>query len=112
MAWGKIAKANISLEGGSLQTTASEIGVRSSCSSCGSPLLMHYMCMPAFTYIAMGTIDEQSVIGSLPEPYEHIFLQSKASWWKIPEGDALPKYQKFPEEVHRLLDEWIAEQSA
>ena len=111
MAWGKIDRADITLEGGSLQTTASEIAVRSSCSSCGSPLLMHYKCKPGVTYIAMGTVDEQSVVGSLPEPYEHIFLQSKASWWKISEGDNLPKYQKFPESFGRFLDEWIAEQA-
>ena len=102
-------RANIVLQGSSLRDTTSEIAIRHSCSSCGSPILMEYKCKPDVTWIAMGTVDEQSVVGLLPEPCEHIFLKSKASWWKIPGDDKLPKYQKFPGSLQSSWNQWIAE---
>ena len=94
--WGKLLKAAISWQGNSIRYSESELAVRSFCALCGSSLEMTYKDSPDTTYIAMGTIDEEMVIGSLPKPHQHIFLKSKASWLEISEDDGSAKHRAFP----------------
>ena len=111
MVFGRFYKADLSWKGNSFKTSSSEAAIRTHCSSCGSPLSMEYKSRPDITSIAMGTVDDKSVVGSLPKPSEHIFLESKASWWDISDDDKLPKHQKFSEDSQRFLDGWLGEQS-
>lgn len=46
--------------------------------------------------MAMGTVDQESVVGRLPRPYAHIFLRSKAVWWEVGEGDGIERWEGFP----------------
>ena len=60
----------------------------------------------------MGTVDEDSIVGSLPKLSEHIFLQSKASWWQLSEDDGLQRYKDFPEGFQEVLDRWLEKESS
>lgn len=62
------------------KTKYSEIAERTHCSACGTPISMLYMCQSDVIGITAGSIDEESVRGSLPKISEHIFVSEKASW--------------------------------
>ena len=69
---------------------SSEEVTRSFCSECGSSLLFHHAAAPQFSFIAVGTLDDDP--GSRPEA--HIFVGSKASWYEI--SDGLPQHDGYP----------------
>ena len=68
---------------------------------------MKYHCRPDGTSVAMGIVDDASVIGKLPLPKEHIFLQEKAAWWELPRDDGIARYAAFNETWKGRLEEWI-----
>ena len=61
--------------------------------------------MPKTFGIAVGTIDEESVVGELAGPSNHIFVAEKAAWYRIPD-DGLRRYNGFPEEMQKTIDAW------
>ena len=52
----------------------SSIAVRGFCQNCCSPLFMKYHCRPDLTRVALGTVDESSVVGGLKRVEEHVFF--------------------------------------
>ena len=70
---------------------------------------MQYKFEPHKISIAMGTVDEESIVGSLPMISEHIFLQDKAKWWKLADEDGTQRYKTFPKEFQKSLDQWKAQ---
>lgn len=91
-----------------IKTTASDIAVRGSCRSCGTPLFMKYHCRPDGTSVTVGTIDDQSIVGTLPKLKEHIFLAEKAPWWDIAEDVSVARHAGFNEPFQLRLKEWNA----
>lgn len=69
---------------------------------------MMYHCRPDGTSVAMGTVDEASVVGKIPAPTEHIFLGEKAGWWNVASGDGLARYAANSPSFQARMDEWIA----
>lgn len=58
---------------------------------------MKYHCRPDGTSVVMGIIDDESIVGKLPRPKEHIFLKEKARWWDVADEDGLARHFAFPE---------------
>lgn len=98
----KITPSPISEQGVSM-------AVRGSCGDCGSPLSMKYHCYPDDTYVAMGTVDESKVVGSIVKPTEHMFLREKARWWELANDDGLAKHEGFDQPFQDRLRAWYAE---
>ncbi|KAL2073356.1 hypothetical protein VTL71DRAFT_10680 [Oculimacula yallundae] len=90
------------------RTTYSELGERTHCSSCGTPISMQYKCDPDSISITAGSIDEESLKGPLPKVSQELFLSEKASWFDVPgdEKGQCPKYEKFSVNFQRQLDAW------
>jgi len=57
----------------------------------------------------MGTADDETVVGTIVRPKEHIFLREKAGWWEISENDGLERHEAFDEPFQRRLAEWEAQ---
>ncbi len=57
----------------------------------------------------MGIVDEASVVGQLPKPKEHIFLQEKAKWFRVCEDDGLARHNGFNEPFQNRFKEWVLE---
>ena len=106
--WAAFPKSALTWHGDMTQQKRSSIATRTFCNSCGTPFGMVYDCHPNTVSIALGTVDAGSIVGSLPKPGEHIFLQSKASWLSLPADDTLAKYDRFPPNFQDDLDRWRA----
>lgn len=52
---------------GTVKLNKSEVAIRSHCAECGSPVSMQYMCEPDEIHLTAGTIDLESVRGTLPK---------------------------------------------
>jgi hypothetical protein len=58
----------------------------------------------------MGTVDNESLVGEVGKPDEHIFLKEKAAWWIVPD-DGIVRHEAFDETFQRRLEGWVAEGS-
>jgi len=67
---------------------------------------MQYKCSPDRISITAGTIDEESVTGTLPKIDHHVFVGAGkgAGWYDIP--DHLPRYSEFSTGFQKRIDEW------
>ncbi|KAJ5317820.1 hypothetical protein PENANT_c004G07026 [Penicillium antarcticum] len=65
---------------------ATETATRSFCPRCGSILTMKLDRDLTSIDVAAGTLDDGKTL--IPLPGHHIFLQEKASWYKVPEDGA------------------------
>jgi hypothetical protein len=76
---------------------SSEYVTKYFCKTCGSPLISTYDNKPDILGIPLGGIEG---IGEVA-PEAHIFVESKATWYKI--TDSIPQYESWPgsEEVVR-----------
>ena len=73
---------------------------------------MKYHCRPDVTHVAMGTVDDGSVVGEIVKPCEHIFLKEKAVWWKFSDDDdGIARHDGFDETFQRRFEEWEAKGS-
>ncbi|KAH7356841.1 Mss4-like protein [Rhexocercosporidium sp. MPI-PUGE-AT-0058] len=90
------------------QTSYSQLGDRTHCSTCGTPISMQYKCQPEYISITAGSIDEESLKAPLPKVSQHIFLSEKASWVEIPgdEKEKCQKYEKFSANFQKKVDGW------
>jgi len=70
---------------------------------------MRYHCRPDGTSVVIGLVDEASVVGQLPKPKEHIFLQEKAKWFSVYEDDGLARHNGFNEPFQNRFKEWVLE---
>ena len=59
------------------------------CSRCGSNLTFSFEPLPAFLWVAIGTLDDDPGL----RPDAHIFVQSKAAWFDI--TDDLPRHDEY-----------------
>lgn len=60
------------------------------CSRCGSQLFIRRVNKPEFMVITLASLE-----GELnAQPARHVFVESKASWYKI--TDALPQFKVYP----------------
>ena len=66
---------------------------RSFCGKCGSPMTMRYRKESETIGIPAGTLDDQG-IQDFDVPTDNIWLQEKASWYKLPD-DGFARYQKM-----------------
>jgi len=82
------------------KTQYSSVAERAHCADCGSPVYMRKFSEPNEISIPAGTIDESRVTGVVPKPDHHIFVDSKAGWYEMPQ-DNLPRYGKFRENDQR-----------
>ncbi|KAH8687826.1 Mss4-like protein [Tricladium varicosporioides] len=85
----------------------SQIAERCHCAECGSLISMQFKCEQEFISISVGTFNEDSIKGKLPEVTAHIFVESmgRASGYKLPD-DNVPKYAKFTTSFQKRLDNW------
>jgi len=65
---------------------------------------MAYTCSPETIQISAGSIDENSVRGTLPRVSQHIFMEKKLGWYDLPDDD-VPKFSKFSPGFQRKVDE-------
>ena len=72
---------------------------------------MKYHCRPDGTSVAIGTVDDGTVVGSMVKPIEHIFLKEKAAWWSVSGDDGMARHEGFDEPFQRRLKEWAAKGS-
>lgn len=86
---------------------SSKFAERGLCSLCGTSLFMRYYMRPETTGIVYGSIDECKV--PLDPPVEHIFLNEKPSWFKVPD-DGAPRYDRFDPTFSERLRRWKATQ--
>lgn len=92
--------------GASLQTLyVSDIAERGYCSACGTPVTMTYSCEPDRIGIAAGTIDEDTIKGSMVSATAHIFVSQKACWYTIGE-DGLRRWDRFSVEFQQKINDW------
>lgn len=63
----------------------SEVAVRGFCTNCGTPLYIKYHAEPDQTNIAMGTVDEDSIVGDIRKQDAHLYVLDNASWYEIDE---------------------------
>ena len=91
-----------------IKTTASEMAVRGSCRSCDTLLYMKYHCRPDGTSVTIGTIDDDSIQGTLPKLKEHIFLAEKRPWWELSDSPSVARHDGFNEPFQLRLKEWDA----
>lgn len=56
----------------------------------------------------MGIIDEASVVGSMPQPKEHIFLREKAKLFSVDRDDGLARHDGFNEPFQNRFSEWVS----
>jgi len=89
------------------KTHYSDIAERTHCPECGSHISMQYNFQPDRIYMTVGSIDEESMEGSLPKIKSHIFVEerSKAGWFDLPE-DRVPRISRFSEEFQKKIDAW------
>lgn len=69
---------------------------------------MKYHCRPDGTSVTMGIMDEETMLGDLCRPKEHIFWSEKMKWWEVGEGDGLEKHEGFNEPFQKRLADWEA----
>ncbi len=53
----------------------------------------------------MGIMDEETMLGDLVQPKEHIFWGEKMKWWDVEEGDGLERHEGFNESFQKRLAE-------
>jgi len=91
-AYVKVADADLTLSGGAdrLETysVTDKLGTRF-CRVCGSTVFARHADYPGFTYISLGTIDDEAGI----RPMYHEFVGSKAAWFDI--RDSLPQFREW-----------------
>ena len=83
----------------------SAIASRGHCKRCGTPLWMRYHCRPDATYLPLGLVDEDSIVGEMPRPTAHIFVAEKVSWLPLPE-DGSKRSDRFNRSFVDLLEQW------
>lgn len=67
---------------------------------------MQYHCEPETIGITIGTIDEESVKGSLPKVRSHIFVEGdKVGSYELP-GDGVTRYKRFPGGFEKRIEGW------
>lgn len=68
---------------------------------------MQFKCEQEFISISVGTFNEDSIKGKLPDVTSHIFVESmgRTSGYKLPD-DNVPKYAKFTTSFQKRLDNW------
>ena len=66
---------------------------------------MQYKFQPERIGFTAGTFNGESVRGELPKVSEHIFLREKAAWFEVPD-DGIPRFDGFPEEFLKKLEDW------
>lgn len=59
-----------------MKLNESDVAIRSHCAECGSPVSTQYMCEPDKIHLTAGTIDEESVRGTLPKVKQVWFLST------------------------------------
>ena len=67
---------------------------------------MRYHCQPDDTDVAMGSVNEESVVGDMVKPQSQIFLKEKAKWWNIRDCDGRDIYEGFDEPFAERLKKW------
>ncbi|CAK3809886.1 hypothetical protein CB0940_02810 [Lecanosticta acicola] len=102
--------------GGIMYLRFSQIGERSFCVSCYSPLAMRYKHRPDVVDLTLSSIDEDSIVGedgkrSLRVSF-HIFTSQKVSWIDI-EKDGVPegrRHERFSKTFEEKLSAWESKQ--
>lgn len=68
---------------------------------------MKYHCRPDGTSVVMGIVDEANLVGKVPTPKEHIFLEEKAGWWNVSSEDGIAQHASFNVPFQFRLEEWV-----
>lgn len=103
----------------------SEVAERKVCAGCGAAVTMRYFCDDS-TGVAVETVDQGSLEGymagmgekgeekgkgeeKMMKVKEHIFVEQKPDWYRIPKDDGARQWDRFSAEFEDVIDRWKKE---
>ncbi|KAL9586384.1 MAG: hypothetical protein Q9212_000956, partial [Teloschistes hypoglaucus] len=108
---------------GKLRILRSEVAERKVCAGCEAAVTMRYLC-DGSTGVAVDTVDRESLKGYVAEMggkgegqgkgemmkvKEHIFVEQKPDWYRIPEDDGARQWDRFSTEFGDVIERWKRE---
>ena len=75
-------RADVAIEGTLIYHRSSDIARRGFCGACGSPICYEADAQPDLVWLTVGTHDQAASM----QPREHLYVDDKLPWVKIPEG--------------------------
>jgi hypothetical protein len=83
-----------------IRETSSDVAARGFCANCCSQLYMRFHELLELTGVTVGTIDEESVQGTLPSVAAHVFVSQKMKWYEIHDG--AKQFERLPLEFQDI----------